>query len=39
MGAREWEYKTECIYDYLNIHIINRKDEISDLVVKGRGNG
>lgn len=35
--GNEWNYDTVCNYDYLDIHIINKKDEISDLVVNGRG--
>ena len=35
--GKEWNYETPCNYDYLDIHIINREDEISDLVMNGNG--
>lgn len=35
--GKEWNYEIPCNYDYLDIHIINKEDEISDLVMNGNG--
>lgn len=35
--GKEWNYETPCDYDFLDIHIINKEDEISDLVMNGNG--
>lgn len=36
-GCKDWDYKDSRYYDYLDVQIINREDEIFDLVANGSG--
>lgn len=35
--GKTWEYVVQANYDYLNVHIINKEDGISELVMNGKG--
>ena len=34
---KPWEYEAQADYDYLNVHVINKEDGISELVMSGKG--
>ena len=35
--GKTWEYVAQANYDHLNVHIINKEDGISELVMNGKG--